>query len=113
MLSKLNKNIINFESFRRQISDYFKFRDRLKQKGQSYLQGLTNNSSSADKNESVNDKKFTFSCMQRLISECDNLEIEISADVFNSVKIREELTRYERWKLYAEAIFKRLEKELN
>lgn len=51
--------------------------------------------------------------MQRLISECDNLEIEISADVFNSVKIREELTRYERWKLYAEAIFKRLEKELN
>lgn len=77
-----------------------------------YLSGL-NSTLSADKSETFNDTKFTLRFVQRLLEDSDSLEIETSTEIFDGDKVKSDLMRYERWKSYAEAILKRLEKEFS
>ncbi len=112
VLKRLNQSVLNYEKFKRQCGEYLKFREKLKTKGQMYLSGL-NSTLSADKSETSNDTKFTLRFVQRLLEDSDSLEIETSTEIFDGDKVKSDLMRYERWKSYAEAILKRLEKEFS
>ena len=84
----------------------------MKSKGQNYLVSLSSNIA-AEKTENSNDAKFTLSFVEKLLSDKESQEIESSAEILDSEKLKTDLQTYERWKSYAEAILRRLEKDFN
>lgn len=72
-----------------------------------------NSNVTAEKVENLNDTKFTLGFVEKLLNEKESLEIESSSEILDCEKTKTDLQRYERWKSYAEAILKRLEKDFN
>ena len=71
MLKRLNQSIQSYERYKKQCGDYLKFREKLKVKGQNYLQSLSSHIT-AEKAEKVLDAKYTLAFVQKLIDDKEN-----------------------------------------
>lgn len=72
VLRRLNQSVMKFEKFRRECSDYKKFRSRIK---------------TIDKNDS-SDTAFTLKFVKRLLDDSEALEIQIPHETFDAKSIR-------------------------
>ena len=85
ILKRLNESVARFEKFRRDYTDYNRFREKVRKQG-------------SQMSLSAVDSKFTIQYVKKLIAESESMEIQMSVDYFDKSTLEADLEQYQIWK---------------